>query len=268
MFDNSFISSVENIIREAGNFIQTELKHFDKKNIQSKNTFDLVSYVDIQTEKFLISNLSKVFPDAGFIAEETSNQSNKEWNWIIDPLDGTTNFTRQLPSFAISVALAHQNDIQAGFVLNIPLNEFFFAIKNQGAYLNHKAIKVANNHSLKNSLIATGFSVTKFDKAHQHLMIVKEIITHSLGIRRIGAAAVDLCYVACGRFDGFFEWYLNPWDVAAGALIAKEAGAIVSDFSGKDNFLFGKEIIAAQPHIYQDLLKIIQQNSNSYEIQT
>jgi myo-inositol-1(or 4)-monophosphatase len=99
-------------------------------------------------------------------------------------------------------------------------------------------------------------------------MIVKEIITHSLGIRRIGAAAVDLCYVACGRFDGFFEWYLNPWDVAAGALIAKEAGAIVSDFSGKDNFLFGKEIMATQPNIYQELLKIIQQNSNSYEIQT
>lgn len=258
MFDKSFIQKLHTIIHNAGKFILEESKRFDKSNIQHKNTYDLVSYVDIQTEKYLTEHLSNLFPAAGFLAEENHQHSEKEWLWIIDPLDGTTNFTRQLPAFAISVALAYQNQIQLGIVYNIPTNELFFAIKNQGAFLNNQKIFVANNPTLASSLIATGFSVSRFDKVHTHLSIVEHIITHSLGIRRIGAAAVDLCYVACGRLDGFFEWYLHPWDVAAGAIIAKEAGAVVSDFSGKDNYLYGKEIIAAQPNIYKELLSIIQ----------
>lgn len=258
MFDSDFIQHTQSVIKQAGNFILNELHTFDSKNIQHKGEFDLVSYVDIETEKFLKEHLHNLFPEAGFIAEESGKQSDKEYNWIIDPLDGTTNFTRHLPAFAISVALAHQNSIQLGFVYNIPTGEFFYAIKNKGAYLNDKRIYVANNFSLSQSLVATGFSVSKFDNVNTHLSVVKEIITHSLGIRRMGAAAVDLCYVACGRFDAFFEWYLNPWDVAAGSLIAMEAGALVSDFSGTDNYLYGKEILAAQPHIYPEMLRIIQ----------
>ncbi|RME15292.1 MAG: inositol monophosphatase [Bacteroidetes bacterium] len=260
MFDELFIQKLHSIIRHAGNFILKESKHFDKNKIQHKNTYDLVSYVDIQTEKYLIEQLSTLLPEAGFLTEETHHHSQKEWLWIIDPLDGTTNFTRQLPSFAISVALAYQHQIQLGIVYNIPTNELFFAIKNQGAFLNNKRIFVANNPTLTSSLIATGFSVSRFDKVHAHLSIVEHIITHSLGIRRMGAAATDLCYVACGKFDGFFEWYLNPWDVAAGALIANEAGAITSDFSGNGNYLYGKEIITAQPLIYHELLSIIQKH--------
>ncbi|GAB4199114.1 MAG: inositol monophosphatase family protein [Bacteroidia bacterium] len=258
MFDQSFIKKLHAIVRQAGKFILEESKNFDKSNIQHKNTYDLVSYVDIQTEKYLTEQLSCLFSEAGFLAEETHPHSEKEWLWIIDPLDGTTNFTRQLPAFAISVALAHQNQIQLGIVYNIPTDELFFAVKNQGAFLNNQKISVANNSTFASSLIATGFSVSRFDKVHAHLSIVEHIITHSLGIRRMGAAAVDLCYVACGRLDGFFEWYLNTWDVAAGALIANEAGAVVSDFSGKDNYLYGKEIVAAQPLIYKELLSIIQ----------
>lgn len=258
MFNPSFLHQVQEIILQAGQYIQQETKNFDPTHIQHKNTFDLVSYVDIQTEQFLIQELSNLLPDAGFIAEESDNDSRKEWNFIIDPLDGTTNFTRHLPSYAISVALAHHQQVQAGWVYNIPCQEFFYAVKNQGAYLNRQKISVSTNKIIAESLIATGFSVSVFDKAEIQLRIIKELIQQSLGIRRIGAAAVDLCYVAAGRFDGFFEWYLNPWDVAAGSLIAQEAGAIVSDFSGQNNFLFNKEIIAAQPHIYKQLLQIIQ----------
>ncbi len=259
MLDKKFANEVLKIVRQAGRFIVQESKHFDSHKIHHKDHFDLVSYVDIETEKYLIHHLSQLMPEAGFIAEESQVHSTKEWKWIIDPLDGTTNFTRHLPCYAISVALAHKDDMQLSVVYNIPLNEIFYAIKNHGAYLNDNIITVARNKNLSSSLFATGFSVSKFDKAEIHLSIVKEIITHSLGIRRIGAAAVDICYVACGRLDGFFEWYLNPWDVAAGALLAKEAGAIVSDFSGKDNYLYNQEIIVAQPDIYHRLLQLIQQ---------
>lgn len=258
MLDISFIKHLKNIVYETGQFILQESKQFHSFKIQNKSAYDLVSYVDIESEKRLMEKLSKLLPEAGFIAEETHPHSQNEWNWIIDPLDGTTNFTRQLPSYAISVALAHNTDIHAGVVLNIPLNEMFHAQKNSGAFLNNTKIEVSKNQTLAQSLIATGFSVSQFDKINTHLNVVKNIITHSLGIRRMGAAAVDLCYVACGRFDGFFEWYLNPWDVAAGALIAQEAGAIVSDFSKQNNYLFGKEIIAAQPDIYNQLITYIQ----------
>ncbi len=259
---SQLLDTVKNLILQAGQKIAIEQQKFDAKNIQHKTTFDLVSYVDIETEKFLIQELSKLNASIGFIAEENTQYTQKEWNWIIDPLDGTTNFTRQLPSYAISVALAHQKNIMYGWVYNIPTNELFFAEKNNGAYLNTKKISVACNTKLSDCLIATGFSVSKFDKVEIHLNVVKDLIQNSLGIRRMGAAAVDLCYVACGRFDGFFEWHLNPWDVAAGAIIALEAGAIVTDFSAEKNFLFGKEIIAAQPLIYQDLLQIIQKHNH------
>lgn len=266
MLDKAFIQQIQSIILEAGKFVLQEYHRFDKTNIQHKNTFDLVSYVDIETEKFLVEKLALLMPEAGFIAEEQHTNSDKEWNWIIDPLDGTTNFTRQLPVFAISVALAHRQGIYTGFVFNIPANELFYAVKNQGAFLNDTPIKVAQNKTLSESLIATGFSVSIFEKVDIHLKVVKEIITHSLGVRRMGAAAVDLCYVACGRFDAFFEWYLNPWDVAAGSLIAQEAGAIVTDFSGLNNYLYGKEILAAQPFVHSDILLTIK--NAGYELQT
>lgn len=260
IIDNELLQKTLNIVRQAGNFIWKEYTQFAQKHIIYKSKFDLVSYVDIETEKMLIHQLQNISQEAGVIAEETHHHSQKEWNWIIDPLDGTTNFTRHLPLYAISVALAYQNDVQLGVVFNIPTNEMFYAVKGQGAFLNGEIIKVSTQPDIATSLIATGFSVSKFDKLDAQMKIIKEIITHSLGIRRMGTAAVDLCYVACGRFDAFFEWYLNPWDVAAGALIAQEAGAMLSDFSQQNNFLFGKEIIAAQPKIYHTLIHIIQKN--------
>ncbi len=263
--DKSLIKNVEHIVKEVGNFILQESTQFDKNKIQNKNLYDLVSYVDIEAEKKLIEFLSKLLPEAGFITEETKTNHTKQLNWIIDPLDGTTNFTRNLSPYAISVALADNDDILSGIVYNIPMNEMFIGIKNNGAYLNNQKISVANNPSLSKSLIVTGFSVSNFSKVHAHLAIVKEIITHSLGVRRLGSAAVDLCYVACGKFDGFFEWHLNAWDVAAGSLIAKEAGAIVSDFSGEKNYMSKKEILAAQPNVFEELLSIIQSKQHNYE---
>lgn len=259
MVDKQFVEEIQKIVRQAGQFILRESISFDKTKIHNKNDFDLVSYVDIETEKKLIHLLSNLMSEAGIIAEEAHfSNSQKEWNWIIDPLDGTTNFTRALPLYAISVGLAYKNNLQAGVVFNIPLNEMFWAIRDKGAYLNNQSVRISNTSDLSSSLIATGFSVSHFDKTDIHLSVLKEIITRSLGVRRMGVASIDLCYVACGKFDGFFEWYLNSWDVAAGSLIAQEAGAIVSDFSGQNNFLFGKEILAAQPNIYQQLITIIQ----------
>jgi len=266
MISSNIIDKVENIIREAGEWVLNETQHFQEEKIQHKSSFDLVSYVDVHTQQFLINNFSKLLPNVGFIAEEEHTHSIKEWNWIIDPLDGTTNFIKQLPCYAISVALAKEKEVRYGWVLNVPMNEFFSAIKGDGAFLNKNKIKVSSKLNFEDALFATGFSVSVFENLDIQLSVVKEIITQSLGIRRMGAAAVDLCYVACGKFDGFFEWHLNPWDVAAGSLIAEEAGAKVSDFSGYSNYIFGKEIIAAQPNIYSQMLTIIQNNIRTKSI--
>ncbi len=258
MIDKSFALNINAIIKEVGAFIQNESKTFNTSKIQNKSSFDLVSYVDIESEKKLMTSLNNLLPEAGFIAEETPINK-REWNWIIDPLDGTTNFTRNLPAYAISVALEHNNEIEFGAVYNIPTNELFYAIKNNGAFLNNTIIQASNNTLFANCLIATGFSVSKFDKTEKQLKVIEYIVKNSLGIRRMGAAAVDLCYTACGRFDAFFEWHLNPWDVAAGALIAKEANAVVTDFSNQNNWLFGQEILAAQTNIHKQVLSIINQ---------
>lgn len=258
MQEKSLVKAVEDRVREVGLFILQESSTFDASKIQTKSPYDLVSYVDLESEKRLIEKLSQLLPEAGFITEETHLHSSKSLNWIIDPLDGTTNFTRKLPTYAVSVALIEGQNILLGVVFNIPMNEMFIGIQGQGSFLNGEKISVAHNASLSRSLIVTGFSVSQFDKLNLHISVMKKIITRSLGVRRLGAAAVDLCYVACGKFDAFFEWYLNPWDVAAGAIIAREAGAIVSDFSGKDTYLYNKEILASQPFIFDEMLQIIQ----------
>jgi len=255
---DDLLRDVIKVVEEVGSFIATERKNFSEKDIVAKDTNDLVSYVDKQAEMQLMEKLQKFLPEAGFIAEESSpDGSPKELNWIIDPLDGTTNFIHNMPVYAISVALANKEEILLGVVFNIPQNEMFYAHKDGKAFLNGKEMSVSKQDKLVNCLIATGFPVKDFERMQGFQKSTEYFMRNTRGIRRLGAAAVDLCYVACGRFDGFFEYNLNAWDVAAGALIVERAGGKVSDFSGGKNYLFGKEIVAASGNIFTEFQHII-----------
>ena len=248
---------VINLVLEVGNFIREERKNFKQESVEMKSFNNLVSYVDKEAERLLINGLRELVPEAGFLAEEgTVAESQNEWQWIIDPLDGTTNFVHGIPAFAISVALVFQSEIYLGVIYEINQDECFYAVKGKGAYLGTDPIRISPAKRLEESLIATGFPYHDFGKTKSYLDILHDLMKRTQGVRRIGSAAVDLAYTSCGRFEGFFEFNLNPWDVAAGALLVKEAGGLVTDFSGNDNFLFGREIVAAG-HVHAEFLQII-----------
>ncbi|MEO6304267.1 MAG: inositol monophosphatase family protein, partial [Bacteroidia bacterium] len=186
----------------------------------------------------------------------------KEYNWIVDPLDGTTNFVHGIPCYAVSIALEHKGEIILGVVLEVSRNECFYAVRNGGAFLNEKPIRVSENKQLKDCLIATGFPIYNFERIDPYIRTLEHFMRTTHGVRRIGAAAADLCYLACGRVDGFFEYNLNSWDVAAGALIVKEAGGKVTDFKNGADWLFGKEAIASNLHVFDAFSVIIRENFN------
>lgn len=245
------------LIRSVGVFIQQEAAQFDHHRVEEKGLNDLVSYVDKEAENQLVAGLNKILPGCGFIAEEgTAKDSGEQYIWIVDPLDGTTNFTHGLPVYSISVALMKDKELMVGIVHELNHDEMFTATKGQGAFCNGKPIAVSERPLLSQSLLATGFPYYNFEGVDNYLKIIRNFLHSTHGLRRMGSAAVDLVYVACGRFEGFYEYNLKPWDVAAGALIVKEAGGHVSDFSGGDNFLFGKEIIAAGP-VHQEIRQTI-----------
>jgi myo-inositol-1(or 4)-monophosphatase len=185
------------------------------------------------------------------------DETDKEYTWIIDPLDGTTNFVHGVPTYAVSVGLMYQNEIVLGVIHEVNHNESFYAWKNGGAFLNENPIHVTDVSEIEHSLFATGFPSHNFEKIDNYLTILNGLMKECHGLRRIGSAATDLAYVACGRYEGFFEHNLKPWDVAAGIVIVKEAGGKVSDFSGGENVLFGREIVAAGL-VHSALLKSIQ----------
>lgn len=234
------------VINEVREYILKEASGFSEEDIEIKGKNDLVSYVDKTAEKMLVEGCRDILPEAGFIAEEgTSNVKGERYNWIIDPVDGTTNFIHGVPVFAISVALQDGDDLILGVVYELNLDECFSAIKGKGAFLNDSPIQVSKVNDLSEALIATGFPYQNFEKMDEYLEIMKYIMQNTHGLRRLGSAAVDLAYVACGRFEAFFEYNLKPWDIAAGALIVEEAGGKVTDFSNGNNFLFRGDIIAA-----------------------
>ena len=233
------------IAREAGQFMSEELKTFDASKIENKGVHDLVSYVDKTSEKMIIESLQKLIPDAGFIAEEgTLDIKGERFNWIIDPLDGTTNYIHGIPIYSVSIALVDQNELACGVVYEVGHDECFYASKGGGAFLNGKPIRVSTRSDIHESLLATGFPYSDFSRMDSYMEFFKWAMTNSRGIRRLGSAAADLAYVACGRFDAFWEYSLKPWDVAAGALLVIEAGGKVSDYKGGSDYLFGREILA------------------------
>lgn len=251
---------VSNISRAIGSFLRNEIKNIKHKDIETKGLNNFVTYVDKKSEERIVNELAKLLPEAGFIAEENSNlQQKSEYNWIIDPLDGTTNFIHKVPIFSISIALARKSEILLGVVYEINLQECFYAWQNGGAYLNGYRISVSNCNKLQDSLLATGFPYHDYGRLDAYIDLFKELMKSTHGLRRLGSAAVDLAYTACGRFDGFYEYGLNSWDVAAGAIIVKEAGGVVSDFSGKENYIFGEEMLASAPDFHLEFLKTIKQ---------
>ncbi len=247
--------------KEAGQFIRNERKVFNSNTVEEKSFNQLVSYVDKTAEEMLVKGLGLIFPEAGFITEEaTIATEQKEWMWVIDPLDGTTNFIHDLPVYSVSIGLIQNKKPMLGVVYEINHDELFYAWKDGGAFLNGSKISVKQNVALQKSLLATGFPYYDFKIMDQYLQALKHLMTHTQGMRRMGSAAVDLAYTACGRFDGFFEYGLSPWDVAGGICLIEEAGGIVTDFQGGDDVLFGRAILGSSKALYPEFSKVIKES--------
>lgn len=247
------------LAKEAGSFIRTEAGKFRADKIEFKGLNDMVSYVDKTSEEMIVAKLQQLLPEAGFITEEkTVVKTALQYNWVIDPLDGTTNFIHGLPVYSVSIALKEYEELVLGVVYEINQNECFYAWKDAPAYLNGKEIHVSDKPILADSLVATGFPYYNFEKADAYLDLFKDLIQNTHGLRRLGSAAVDLAYTACGRFDAYYEYNLNDYDMAAGIIIVKQAGGKVFDFSGRDGMLKTRDVIATNGKVGEELLEKIQ----------
>lgn len=250
------VDQVKDAVLEAGRVIREAWTK--PKKITHKGRIDLVTETDVAVENLLKSSLGAILPEADFWAEETSNSDKMDKVcWIIDPVDGTTNFTHSLPSVATSVALWDTEKVVLG-VINLPiLDECFWAVKNSGAYLNGAKISVSGTEKLEESLIATGFPYdieTYVDQVGKNL---RSFLLNTQGVRRVGAAALDMAYVACGRYDGFYESALNPWDVAAGWLLVEEAGGKVSNYDQEPFTLTSEHLLASNKIIHSSMSKLL-----------
>ena len=246
--------------RRAGSIITRASEDISLLTVNDKGYNDFVSEVDIAAERAIIEVLSKAYPTHAFMGEETGLSKEAENIWIIDPLDGTTNFLHNYPQYCVSIALQYRGEITQAVIYDPNSNELFTATKGQGAYLNDRRIRVSKKSKMKECLIGTGFPFRDFTHLTAYLKALEELIRETSGIRRPGSAALDLAYTAAGRFDGFFEIGLSKWDIAAGALLVTEAGGIVSDFEGKDSWLDSGNIVASTPKIYEPFLELIQKH--------
>lgn len=252
-------NEVSNLSREAGSFLLDEQRKITASAIERKGVNDLVSYVDKQTELFFVNGLRELLPEAGFIAEEGSGTpATSGLNWVIDPLDGTTNYLHQIPFFCTSVALLQNNEPILGVIFDPTHNELFSAYGSEQTQLNGEPIKVSGVTDLRDMLIVTGFPYNDRGMLKRNLNAIEIFSRHSRGIRRLGSAALDMAYVACGRFDGFYEYGLNPWDVAVGTILVRNAGGVVNDFINSGNPIFGEEIIAASKVGFNHIQPIVQ----------
>lgn len=246
--------------RRAGTIINRASLDIDILKVQSKSPNDFVTEVDKAAEAAIIEVLRETYPEHGILAEEsgqTGDAGDSEFQWIIDPLDGTTNFIHGFPQYAISIALARRGVVEQAVVYDPNRNELFTASKGSGAFLNDRRIRVSKRVKLADALIGTGFPYRMFDHADAYLAIFRELTQKTAGLRRPGAASLDLCYVACGRYDAFWEFGLSPWDMAAGALLVAEAGGYVSDLNGDADYLKTGNVVAGTPKVFAPLLQII-----------
>ena len=254
---SEFLSFTLEIAKKIGDI---QLSYFGNiSSVEKKsNNIDLLTSADIESERLIISKINEQYPNHSIISEETkSNLKDSEFTWIIDPLDGTTNFAHNLPIFAVSIALKKADKIIMGVVYNPAADKCFYAELNQGAYLNDELIQPSSADKLSDCLLATGFPYLHDEKYDLSFQIFKDFYDKTRGLRRLGAAALDLCFVAMGRFDGFYEYNLNSWDICAGALIASEAGCKVSDWNGEEFPNDGSRILCSNSKIHNSMIKIL-----------
>ncbi len=261
MIDYAHIcSQVCEVARKTGAFIRREREIFSSDRVEEKSDQNFVSYVDRQAEQLIVSELRQIVPEAEFITEENTikcSEKPEQLCWIIDPLDGTTNFIHNIAPYCVSIALMNAHKIVVGVIYEIIADEMFYAWENSAAYLNDKEISVSNVNSLKNGLIAHGFAYNMQDHIDVFLRQMKFFQLNTNGVRRVGSAAANLAYVACGRFDAFSQRNLAPWDVAAGVLIVERAGGVVTDMSGGTDFVFGHQIVATNKLIADEFRKVL-----------
>jgi len=256
---NPFLTIATRAAQNAGKVIVRGINKLESLDIKTKGRNDYVSEIDYQAEHVILQTIKEAYPEHGILAEEAGESGPREYQWIIDPLDGTTNYLHGFPTFAASIALRHKNELQVAAIYDPMRDELFTASKGEGAFLNQRRIRVSGQHSIRLSLIGTGFPFRNYDNLDIYLKMFKKILPQVSGIRRPGAAALDLAYLAAGRLDGFWEINLSPWDIAAGVLLIKEAGGTVSDFAGKDGYLTSGDITAGNLKIHEKLLALIQQ---------
>ena len=254
-------AKVCDLSREVGALIVDQARKIVAGDIQEKGNHNFVTYVDRMAEDRLVEQLHRIVPEAGFLAEEGhTSDGSSAFRWVIDPLDGTTNFIHRIPFFSVSIALMEGHKVIAGVVYEINRKECFYSWAGAPAYLNGERIRVSQGGSLRDSLLVTGFPYDEAGKLKEYLDIFSDFTLQSRGLRRLGSAAADLAYVACGRFEGFYEYGLNPWDVAAGSFLVQQAGGKVTDFNGEENYIFGRELLSSNGLIHPFMLGVIQRH--------
>ncbi|HID00433.1 MAG TPA: inositol monophosphatase [Piscirickettsiaceae bacterium] len=244
--------------RKAGALLERYFQNLDRLQVEEKAHNDFVSEADRRAEQIIVDTLHKYYPEHSIIAEEGhGRRTRSEVEWIIDPLDGTTNFLHGFPHFAVSIACRIKGRLSHGVIYDPIRDELFAASRGEGARMNNVRIRVSEVRHLSHALLATGVPYREFDYVDGYMNSLRYFMMHTAGIRRPGSAALDLAYTACGRVEGYWELNLRPWDIAAGALIVREAGGIVTDFAGGDNYLKSGNILAANPHIIREIAKVI-----------
>jgi len=248
--------------RRAGSIINRAAQNIDILTVTQKAAHDYVSEVDREAERVIIRVIQETYPNHSILAEESGASGNSEYVWIIDPLDGTTNFLHGFPHYAVSIALSHKGVLSQAVIYDPIRNELFTASRGRGAYLNDHRMRVGKRTKLQGCLLGTGFPFKEFSVIDTYLAMFKDLAQKTSGIRRAGAATLDLAYVAAGRLDGFWEFGLAPWDMAAGCLLITEAGGLVGDFSGNNSYLESGNIIGANPKLFSQLIQSLAPHLN------
>ncbi|MBU6468395.1 MAG: inositol monophosphatase [Betaproteobacteria bacterium] len=243
--------------RRAGSIINRAALDLERLKVAKKGPADYVSEVDRAAEEAIISVLQDAYPDHSFLGEESGSLGQSEYQWIIDPIDGTTNFIHGFPMYAVSIALSHKGVITQGVIYDPVKNDLFTATRGAGAFLNERRIRVSAQTRMEDALIGSGFPYSSMENQERYLRMLAVIMRESAGIRRPGSAALDLAYVAAGRYDGFWELGLKPWDMAAGVLLIQEAGGLVTDLEGEQRYLETGHIVAGTPKIFSQLLSLV-----------
>lgn len=262
MNPNNLINQVIHTAEEAAQFIRENFGRVSNTDVEIKGLNSLVSYVDKKAEELIVQQLSEVLPNSGFLTEEdTIDRTNSEYVWVIDPLDGTTNFLYNIPHFSVSIALRHNDQLVLGVIVDVMTNSTYSAVRGHGAFKNGKPIQVDSRRDFSEAVIATGFPYeSDYDKT-PYFKMMEHVMREARGLRRFGSAALDLAFVAEGRFQAFYETSLNPWDVAAGIVIVEEANGIcIPFFSSQNDCSNGKTIIAG----HQNVASRIQNLTDSY----